>query len=100
MICAPFNQPDYCLKLRATCGDGKPESVTGTSKENNMATILIGFSIIMLVGMIISAILALAACMRSSQISQQQEEWDKQKQWDRLYEISKQETINDIENLR
>jgi len=67
-----------------------------------MATILIGFSIIMLVGMIIGAILALAACMRSSQISQKQEEFDRQRQWDRLNEIclQKKGTIEDIERLR
>jgi hypothetical protein len=81
-----------------------------------MQTILIGFIVIVLVGMIISAILGLAACMRSSQISQMlgeneheltldeeidlQDQYDKQKAWDRLNEICRQETINDIENLR
>jgi len=65
-----------------------------------MQSILIGFIVIVLVGMIISAILALAACMRSSQISQQQEELEMQALWDKLYEVTKQETLNDIENLR
>lgn len=39
-----------------------------------MQTILIGFIVIVLVGMIISAIMALAACMLSSRISQRQEQ--------------------------
>jgi acid phosphatase class B len=61
-----------------------------------MTTIIIGFIIIVLVSFVVT----LFACMRSSQISQQQDYLELQKQWEKLAERCKEETINDIELLR
>jgi hypothetical protein len=114
-------QPDFMAEVVETHAHGKTlPTLTGRCgqaiKENVMQTILIGFIVIVLVGLVISAIMAIAACMRSSQISQMlgeneheltlqeevnlQDQYDRQAQWEKLAEICKQETINDIERLR